>query len=76
MRFDSVEWDVSSEKKQLVIYRKDLSLHLLIHTSKVCKTATVRLVAGYESILTFPPLLTGALCHMRYAGWSDLQPSH
>lgn len=46
MRFDSVEWDVSSEKKQLVIYRKDLSLHLLIHTSKVCKTATVRLVAG------------------------------
>jgi hypothetical protein len=38
LEFGSVEWDVSSEKQQLVIYRRDRSLHLLIHTKKVRPT--------------------------------------
>ena len=38
--FESVEWDVSSEKQQLVVYRRDRSLHLLIHTKKVNPLAT------------------------------------
>ena len=35
VRFESVEWDVSADKHQVVVYRKDCSLHILIHTKKV-----------------------------------------
>ena len=33
--FSSVEWDMSSEKRQVEIYRKDRSLYVLIHSKKV-----------------------------------------
>ena len=32
--FAGLEWDASAEKQELVIYRKDKTLNLLIHTKK------------------------------------------
>ncbi len=55
-----MEWEVSSEKQQLVIYRRDRSLHLLIHIKKVRST---------ESIQVYIMLPSHTL-----AGGSDLQP--
>ena len=33
--FEGLEWDVSAEKHELVLYRKDHSIRLLIHCKKV-----------------------------------------
>lgn len=65
--FDTVEWDVSSEKQQLVIYRRDRSLHLLIHTKKVNQDSSLATCMHLVSNAIATPLHT--------AGSFDLQSS-
>ena len=35
LSYEAVEWDVSSKKQQLLLLKKDKSLHILVHTKMV-----------------------------------------
>jgi len=50
--FEGLEWDVSAEKHELVLYRKDRSVRLLIHCKKAVLVHSVatRMVEQYTAL--------------------------
>ena len=56
LSYEAVEWDVSSKKQQLLLLKKDKSLHILVHTKMVHFITSPTFSALSNPFIIFSPL--------------------